>query len=178
MTFLKALLLLTVLFLAGCNRAQNESGTEQLPKSVPDSVSKSAVPRESEKTFQQVSLNQADPSQSMAEAMNRKILRNGDLKLEVSAPADAQRKITSIAESLGGFVVTSESKQRDTGDPAKQQLEVTLVVRVPALQFGPAMDQIRGTCDRVIQEKTTGQDVTEEFIDLEARIKTQKALEL
>jgi hypothetical protein len=30
----------------------------------------------------------------------------------------------------------------------------------------------------VIQEKTTGQDVTEEFIDLEARIKTQKALEL
>ncbi len=178
MTFLKALLLLTVLFLAGCNRAQNESGTEQLPKSVPDSVSKSAVPRESEKTFQQVSLNQADQSQSMAEAMNRKILRNGDLKLEVSAPADAQRKITSIAESLGGFVVTSESKQRDTGDPAKQQLEVTLVVRVPALQFGPAMDQIRGTCDRVIQEKTTGQDVTEEFIDLEARIKTQKALEL
>ena len=29
----------------------------------------------------------------------------------------------------------------------------------------------------MIQEKTTGQDVTEEFIDLEARIKTQKALE-
>ena len=30
----------------------------------------------------------------------------------------------------------------------------------------------------MIQEKITGQDVTEEFIDLEARIKTQKALEL
>jgi len=30
----------------------------------------------------------------------------------------------------------------------------------------------------VIPEKITGQDVTEEFIDLEARIKTQKALEL
>jgi len=56
-------------------------------------------------------------------------------------------------------------------------LEVNLVVRVPATQFGAALDQIRSTGSRVIQEKITGQDVTEEFIDLEARIKTQKALE-
>jgi hypothetical protein len=125
---------------------------------------------------QQVSLNQADQSQSMAEAMDRKIIRDADLTLEVGAPAEAQRKITSIAESLGGFVVTSESKQRQIGD-AKQELEVNLVVRVPATQFGAALDQIRNTGSRVIQEKITGQDVTEEFIDLEARIKTQKALE-
>ena len=113
----------------------------------------------------------------MAEAMDRKIIRDADLTLEVGAPAaEVQRKITSIAESLGGFVVTSESKQRQIGD-AKQELEVNLVIRVPATQFGPALEQIRSTGSRVIQEKITGQDVTEEFIDLEARIKTQKALE-
>ena len=53
-----------------------------------------------------------------------------------------------------------------------------MVVRIPAPQFGSALDQIRAEGGRVIQEKATGQDVTEEFIDLEARIKTQKALEL
>jgi hypothetical protein len=127
-------------------------------------------------TTAQVSLKQADQSQSMAEAMNRKIIRDADLTLEVGAPAEAQRKITSIAESLGGFVVTSESKQRQVGE-SKQELEVNLVVRVPATQFGAALDQIRSTGSRVIQEKITGQDVTEEFIDLEARIRTQKALE-
>ncbi|MGI9066402.1 MAG: DUF4349 domain-containing protein [Pyrinomonadaceae bacterium] len=125
----------------------------------------------------QVSLTQADQSQSMAEAMNRKILRNADLTLEVAAPTEAQRKITSIAESLGGFVVTSESKQRQSADAARQGLEVTLVIRVPAPQFGIALEQIRSAGSRVIQEKITGQDVTEEFIDLEARLKTQKALE-
>lgn len=125
----------------------------------------------------QVSLNQAGQSQSMAEAMDRKILRDANLTLEVGAPADAQRKISSIAESLGGFVVTSESKQRQVGD-GKQELEVNLVIRVPASQFGSALDQIRSAGSRVIEEKITGQDVTEEFIDLEARIKTQKALEL
>jgi Flp pilus assembly protein TadB len=51
------------------------------------------------------------------------------------------------------------------------------VVRVPAPQFDAAMAQIRSTGSRVVAEKMTGQDVTEEFIDLEARIKTQKALE-
>ena len=137
-----------------------------------------AAQGDSEMKFQQVSLNQADQSQSMAEAMNRKILRNADLTLEVPDPSATQRKITSIAESLGGFVVTAESKQRQSGDSGKQELEVNVVVRVPAPQFGSALDQIRAQGVRVIQEKTTGQDVTEEFIDLEARIKTQKALEL
>lgn len=129
-----------------------------------------------EAVTQQVSLSQADQSQSIAEAMDRKILRNADLTLEVAIPSEVQRKISSIAELHGGFVVTSESKQRQTGD-ARQELEVNLVVRVPATQFGAALDQIRGAGSRVIQEKITGQDVTEEFIDLEARIKTQKALE-
>ena len=130
------------------------------------------------KTTTQVSLQQADQSQSIAEAANRKILRNGDLTLEVASPADTERQITSIADALGGFVVTSESKQHDTGDPAKQYLEVNLVIRVPEAQFKTAFERILSTGSRVIQQKTTGQDVTEEFIDLEARIKTQKALEV
>jgi hypothetical protein len=130
------------------------------------------------KTTTQVSLQQADQSQSIAEAANRKILRNGDLTLEVASPADTERQITSIADALGGFVVTSESKQHETGDPAKQYLEVNLVIRVPEAQFKTAFERILSTGSRVIQQKTAGQDVTEEFIDLEARIKTQKALEV
>ena len=124
----------------------------------------------------QISLKQADQSQTVAQAMDRKIIRDAELTLEVSAPADVQRKITSIAETLGGFVVTSESKLRQIGD-ARQELEVNLVVRVPATQFGTALDQIRSSGNRVIKEKVTGQDVTEEFIDIEARARTQKALE-
>lgn len=127
--------------------------------------------------MQQVSLNQADQSQTISEAVARKIIRDGNLTLEVASPGDAQRKVTSIAESAGGFVVTSEAKRHGSADASRQALEVTLVVRVPATQFGPVMDQIRAIGTHVVQEKITGQDVTEEFIDLQARIKTQTALE-
>lgn len=177
MKSLQAFLILTLLSLSGCFSAQHQRGAEVAQNE--SARSSTAVgPGESELTFKQVSLNQVDQAQSMAEAMNRKILRNADFQLEVPDPTVAQRQITSMAESLGGFVVTSESKQRDVGDRTKQQLDVSLVLRVPALQFNSALEQIRATASRVILEKTTGQDVTEEFIDLEARIKTQKALEL
>jgi uncharacterized protein DUF4349 len=126
---------------------------------------------------QNVSLNQADAANTASQAIERKIIRNANLTVEVTAPADNQRKITSIAESHQGFVVTSEATQSTTDDKAKPQVTINLVVRVPAAQFNQVMEEIRATATRVLQEKITGQDVTEDFIDLEARIKNQKALE-
>jgi Flp pilus assembly protein TadB len=180
------LILPILLIIAGCYSAKRDQLQSENARSArsgfgkdyhSDSIVQRTAETEQNPNLTQVSLNQADQSQSMAEAIDRKIIRNAELTLEVGAPAEAQRKITSIAESLGGFVVTSESKLQQIGD-SKQELLVNLVIRVPATQFGSALDQIRNTGSRVLQEKMTGQDVTEEFIDLEARIKTQKALEL
>jgi hypothetical protein len=183
----KFLFLIFSLFLvAGCgsfersrsrSTASAEMGKQDAASQRAEYNDQPALAKPQSQVMQQVSLQQADQSQSVAQAVDRKIIRDANLTLEVASPGDAQRKITSIAESAGGFVVTSEAKRHDNGDPSRQGLEVILVVRVPALQFGPVMDQIRAIGTRGDQEKITGQDVTEEFIDLEARIKTQKALE-
>jgi hypothetical protein len=127
---------------------------------------------------QQVSLNQADAATASSQAIERKIIRDANLTIEVVSPTESQRKIFSVAESHGGFVVTSEMTQQASDDKSKPEMSVNLVVRVPALQFDKAMEEIRAVASRVIQEKRTGKDVTEEFIDLEARMKNQKALEV
>ena len=124
-----------------------------------------------------VSLNQADAANAAAQAIARKIIRDANLTIEVSSPADSQRKIFSVAEAHGGFVVTSEMTQQTSDDKSKPELSVNLIVRVPAAEFDRAMEEIRAVASRVVQEKRTGKDVTEEFIDLEARMKNQKALE-
>ena len=128
--------------------------------------------------YEKVSMNQVDTAASAAEAADRKIIRNANLTLEVDSTSDMQHKVTSIAESHGGFVVTSEAKQRESADAAKRTLDIKLVVRVPSERFGSALDSIRGLANTLKEENVTGNDVTEEFIDLEARIRTQKALEL
>lgn len=126
---------------------------------------------------QQVSLNDGERIEEVSAAADRKIIRNADLTIEVASPPETQHRIVSIAEAHGGFVVTSEAKQRDGGDSANRTLDIKLVVRIPEDQFGGALDKIRGLATNLNHENVTGQDVTEEFIDLEARIKTQKALE-
>jgi hypothetical protein len=127
--------------------------------------------------MQPISLKQADQSETVAQAVERKIIKDGELTLEVPSPTQAQRQVTSIAESHNGYVVTSESKQNSTSDGTPPLLDITLVLRVPSAQFGTVYDQIQSLSKNVTQQKQTGQDVTEEFIDLEAHIKTQKALE-
>jgi hypothetical protein len=121
---------------------------------------------------QPVSLDEANQSQAAAEAFNRKIIRNGEIVLVVDDPAAAQAKVSNIAESSGGFVVTSEISLAGSSSPT-----VAITMRVPADKFGPAMEALHAVGTRVEREKTTGQDVTEEYIDLEARIRTKQALE-
>jgi hypothetical protein len=129
-------------------------------------------------TSQPVSLEQADAANTASQAADRKIIRNANLTLEVASPSEVQPKIVSIAEAHQGFVVTSEATQRNGEDKTKPEITVNLIVRVPASQFNQVMEGIRAVGTRRLQEKVTGQDVTEEFMDLEARIKNQKALEL
>jgi len=127
---------------------------------------------------QKVALTEVDKEGSSAGAFERKIIRNAEITMEVPSTTDTQHRVASIAETNGGFVVTSEAKQREHVDPAQRTLDIKLVVRVPSPQFGVAFDEIKKLASNTPSEQVTGQDVTEEFIDLEARIKTQKALEL
>ena len=124
---------------------------------------------------QQVSLDQAGSSQTPAPEMTRKIIRNADLTLETDSPDEAQAKITQIADGSGGFVIESQKQTNDTR--ATKTDIVTMTVRVPSAKFDAALEAIRKSANRVIVETIKGEDVTEEFIDVEARLKTQKALE-
>lgn len=130
---------------------------------------------ENQLVAQKISLEQADQNQSLPIAAERKIIRNADLSLETDAPQDAQNKITAIAEGKGGFVI--ESAQSGSDSKAATLDTVSMTVRVPAAKFSEALDEIRKTSSRTITETVKGQDVTEEFIDIEARLKTHKALE-
>ena len=123
----------------------------------------------------QVSLDQADKSQAETVPTERKIIRNADLSLEAALPEEAQQKISAIAESKGGFVV--ESQQSSSNSKVTIRDVVTMTVRVPAAKFNESLEEIRKVASRVIVETVKGQDVTEEFVDIEARLKTKKALE-
>lgn len=125
----------------------------------------------------QLSSDNADKTefQEPAKPVERKIIRNAQLELETGLPEEASRKITAIAKSKNGFVITSTQKSSNTKIAGRDSVSMT--IRVPAEKFEESLAEIRKTVDRVIVETISGQDVTEEFVDIQARLKTKKALE-
>lgn len=111
-------------------------------------------------------------------ALERKIIRKAELTIEVQSTKEAQQHVTSIAENNGGFVVTSEAVQRESENQNKRLVDVKLVLRVPSAKFNEALTQIQNLATNLPVNNVNSQDVSEEFIDLEARVRTQRALEL
>jgi len=192
MRFVTAFLLMAMMVvLSGCNveereRMANDTAGQAVKERAAESVAAAEAPQaakidrgytsdsDSVQTSMVVSASQV---QAATSPIDRKVIRNAELSIEVDSPTAGQSRITSIAESLGGFVVTSEFKQQDGRGQTRSGETVTVIVRVPSTQFGAALEQIRSVGSRVIHEKVASQDVTEEYIDLEARIRTKKALE-
>jgi Domain of unknown function (DUF4349) len=109
--------------------------------------------------------------------LERKVIRTADLGLVCSEPTDAEKRATAIAEELGGYVVSSDLTRSNDAD-GDGELSVSMVLRVPADRFTVALGRLRSLSSRALQDRVSSDDVTEEFIDLKARIVSQKALEV
>jgi len=89
----------------------------------------------------------------------------------VADVADAIEQIAELAVDYEGYVVSSNS-WRD-GD----RLAGTIAIRVPAERFNDAIRALRQMAVEVNSEATTSRDVTEEYVDLSAKLKNLEATE-
>ncbi len=106
----------------------------------------------------------------------RRVVKKASLALEVKAPGDALAAATRIAEREGGFV-SSTSRAVESAGGTQTDGPVTLVLRVPSAHFGLALESLRRLGLGAGSEEVTTEDVSEEFIDLDARIRNQRELE-
>lgn len=109
-------------------------------------------------------------------AGDRKVIRNANLSVESDEPKNGAHSLTVLAESLGGYVVSSEAHSHRRADQS-EETSMTVVLKVPANQFAFALESIRQGSKKVLSEKTSGQDVTEEYYDIEARLRAAKTME-
>lgn len=106
------------------------------------------------------------------ELTQRKIIKNGSLSLLVDGVEESAAKIGQLAEDLGGFV--SYSYLYEVSADTKGG---TITIRVPADKFKEAFAKARELAQKVEKETVDAQDVTEQFVDLEARLKNLRAVE-
>jgi hypothetical protein len=151
------------LLAGGCQASRNEpssAGAPAEPAAQRAAAPNAASPR---------SVKAADGVPS-----ERRIARKAALTLQVGSPSDAQRTASRIVEAHGGYVASSD---RSTEAGSRGASSATLVLRVPAAKFSAVLSELRRLGQGAGTEQVSSEDVTEEFIDLEARIKNQRALE-
>ncbi len=102
---------------------------------------------------------------------DRMIVRVVDMHLVVRDPAETMEAVTQMARDLGGFMV---STSRIGGE---RDAVVTVSLRVPTERTDEAIQRLRDMAERVTSEEMRAQDVTEEYVDLQAQIRNLEATE-
>ena len=104
--------------------------------------------------------------------VDRKITKNGDLQLLVQSAETTAQDITKKTNELGGFV--QNSNIREVKDGVKSG---TITIKVPADKFEQAITDFKTYGIKVERETVNSQDVTEQYVDLEAQLKNYQAEE-
>ena len=110
-----------------------------------------------------------DDGKSFANLADQRIIKTGEISIEVPDVAEALGRVRALALQLGGYVGGSQAGTRD--EPA------TLTLRIPADRFEDALARLHELDGDVVVEATGEQDVTSAVVDLEARIANLQASE-
>ncbi len=94
----------------------------------------------------------------------RMLIWRARLSLEVANVSDAVSQVREIAEQAGGYVESKSEEQK-----------ARVVLRVPVEALTPAMSSLEDV-GRVIRRSISSDDVTERYVDTEARLQTMIAL--
>ena len=108
-------------------------------------------------------------------AQDRKVIRQAQLQLEADDTRAALDRIIALGEAAGGFVADATVHPVE-GEQDQPSANITL--RIPASELTQVMTAIKGSVEKVVSESQGAQDVTDQFIDLEARLTNLEALEL
>ena len=112
----------------------------------------------------------ANPSGDLTviERSNRMIVKNADVRLMVKDTDDAIDRATQIVGDAGGYIISSRVWYQDYyGNNLKY---ATISVGIPVDEFERALVRLRDLAVRVVDENASGDDVTEQYVDLQSQL--------
>ncbi|CAL1518320.1 DUF4349 domain-containing protein [Chitinophaga sp. MM2321] len=106
-----------------------------------------------------------------APVIPQKIIRNASIRFVVSDFAPVRSRIAQTVSKAGGYIA-NETENR-TSLELRNQLEI----KIPLAQFDSCVEALTSGVFRLDEKSITSQDVTEEYIDLDARMKARMETE-
>ncbi len=121
-----------------------------------------------------MAVEEAETTGSAVPGREQRLIREGFLQVTVDDAREYSREAQERAEGFGGFV--SNLSQYSNFVDGREYVTVSMQLRIPEARFDELVFWVEDTA--VVASKDIGTtDVTEEYVDLEARIRNLKAQE-
>ncbi|MGW7382882.1 DUF4349 domain-containing protein [Streptomyces sp. NPDC054794] len=161
---LAGILVAAALALAGCSGAKDSGGGSK--------SAAGAAAQEDSGSFAADADGKGGPHAARAKAPDltaNHIIRTASLTVQVKDVPKALDEARATAENAGGYV-GKESTRRDTRGHERTRV----VLRVPVEKYDEVLADLQGA-GRLIDRTANAQDVTEQVVDVDSRIKSQRA---
>jgi hypothetical protein len=154
---MKYLVYILLFFALACNQAAEQAGYDTL---------------ESEPRLQSMKQKDEAPTSEKAIEVKRKLIKRGRLRFEASDLEAKAQEVKQLSLKYRGYLSNEET--HSYGD----RVEYTYTVRLPSAEFDAFLNDLSNGVDYFDEKNISVDDVTEQFLDVEARLKTKKALEV
>lgn len=154
---MKYLSIIAVLFLFACNQTAEQAASFESIES--EALMKSKFDAEN------------PSSADEAIELKRKLIKRGNVRFEVKDLNEKEKVVKQLTQQFKGYLSNEETQT--FGD----RIEYSFTVRLPAHRFNDFLEELSSGVTYFDKKNITVDDVTEQFLDIEARLKTKKALE-
>jgi Domain of unknown function (DUF4349) len=108
---------------------------------------------------------------AIPEDFGRKVVKTANLGLRSEEVRQSAAQAQQVAAAAGGSVFSSQVYRSEDSVTAQ------LILSVPSEEFERVLDELRGLGKKVTTDTVSGQDVTEEYVDLQSRERNLRATE-
>jgi len=163
-------LLFLALLLQGCGGGASESGGMAQSSGGGGAVSDSSMERAAGGA-EMAAVQGSQTGTEVVEGFDRMVVKTAELGIRTEDVRGSAAEAQEVSARYGGEVLSSRIYA------GSGPVSADLVLSVPSGEFEAALDELRGLGDRVTTDTVEGQDVTEEFVDLESRERNLLAAE-
>jgi hypothetical protein len=103
--------------------------------------------------------------------ISQKIIKNGILRFSTNDFEACRSRVADTVKKYGGYIA-SENQTNNS-----MQWRNELEIKVPAAAFDQCLEALTGGASRVEEKSVTSTDVTEEYVDIDARMRARQAVE-
>ncbi len=101
----------------------------------------------------------------------RLVIKTATVQLLVAKVEDAEAQVRRLADTRNGFVLSSQASG------SENERRATVTIKIPSNRFDEVLTELGKVALKVDSQDVQGQDVTDEFVDLESRLRNLRAVE-